>query len=103
MRFPIEMAELAWWMRMRSTRIGVKLIGSSHRLRLQRYLRWQCSARDATILAARALSIRQPFGAFTFVCRHGEVFRGLPVTVDLEGEDSGRPSAPLGWRSMSGG
>ena len=43
-------------------------------------------------LAARALST-----AFTFVCRalrHGEVFRGLPVTVDREGE-SGRRAGGL--------
>ena len=58
--------------------------------------------RDAAILAARALECK-PFGAFSFVCRmlrHGgvsdETFGGLPVTVELDGEEDELVSPPPG-------
>ena len=56
--------------------------------------------RDAAILAARALECK-PFGAFSFVCRmlrmggvSDETFGGLPVTVELDGEEGELASPP---------
>ncbi len=58
--------------------------------------------RDAAILAARALECK-PFGAFSFVCRmlrhggvSGETFGGLPVTVELDGEEDELVPPPPG-------
>ena len=63
-----------------------------------------CETRDAAILAARASECK-PFGAFSFVCRmlrHGgvsdETFGGLPVTVELDGEE-GELAPPPGLGS----
>ena len=148
MRFPIQMAERAWWMTVKSTRkdngvkpmdvdrVGVMIsakdatcakvemtkvaqVNAAAKLRAAKeaaapkagplgLVESQARSlvlhetRDAAILAARALECK-PFGAFSFVCRmlrHGgvsdETFGGLPVTVELDGEEDELVSPPPG-------
>ena len=146
MRFPIQMAERAWWMTVKSTRrdncikpmdvdrVGVMISAEEARLakvettkvakvaevEMTKVAKERAAGtplatdapkagpdlvesqarslvlhetRDAAILAARALECK-PFGVFSFVCRmlrqggvSDETFGGLPVTVELDGEE----------------
>ena len=148
MRFPIQMAERAWWMTVKSTRkdngvkpmevdrVGVMISAKDAtcaKVEMTKVAQVNAAAklqaakeaaapkagplglvesqarslvlhetRDAAILAARALECK-PFGAFSFVCRmlrHGgvsdETFGGLPVTVELDGEEDELVPPPPG-------